>query len=134
LNHTPWQEDWFEDNEDMQALRTSIITIHTALTVSIPRRVVVCLIVHDRSVADDFVVLWQSLAERAKGWADLLKNAAEREQWIVNLERELKEVREATAADKNKLKDEHAEEKRKAVEATAQFNTAATGRSNPYPF
>jgi hypothetical protein len=33
-NHTPWQEDWFEDNEDMQALRTSIITINTALTVS----------------------------------------------------------------------------------------------------
>jgi hypothetical protein len=35
-NHTPWQEDWFEDNEDMQALRTSIITINTALTVSVP--------------------------------------------------------------------------------------------------
>jgi hypothetical protein len=33
-NHTPWQEDWFEDNEDMQALRTSIVTINTALTVS----------------------------------------------------------------------------------------------------
>jgi hypothetical protein len=33
-NHTPWQEDWFEDNEDMQALRTSIITINNALTVS----------------------------------------------------------------------------------------------------
>jgi hypothetical protein len=27
-NHTPWQEDWFEDNEGMQALRTSIITIN----------------------------------------------------------------------------------------------------------
>jgi hypothetical protein len=35
-NHTPWQEDWFEDNEYMQALRTSIITINTALTVSVP--------------------------------------------------------------------------------------------------
>jgi hypothetical protein len=33
-NHTPWQEDWFEDNEDTQALRTSIVTINTALTVS----------------------------------------------------------------------------------------------------
>jgi hypothetical protein len=33
-NHTPWQEDWFEDNEDMQALRTSIVAINTALTVS----------------------------------------------------------------------------------------------------
>jgi hypothetical protein len=42
-NHTPWQEDWFEDNEDMQDLRTSIITINTALMVSVPRRVVVCL-------------------------------------------------------------------------------------------
>jgi hypothetical protein len=36
-NHTPWQEDWFEDNEDMQALRTSIATINNALTVSCPR-------------------------------------------------------------------------------------------------
>jgi hypothetical protein len=35
-NHTPWQEDWFEDNEDMQALRTSIVTINNALTVSCP--------------------------------------------------------------------------------------------------
>jgi hypothetical protein len=33
-NHTPWQEDWFEDNEDMQALRTSIVTINNALTIS----------------------------------------------------------------------------------------------------
>jgi hypothetical protein len=33
-NHTPWQEDWFEDNEDMQALRTSIVTINNTLTVS----------------------------------------------------------------------------------------------------
>jgi hypothetical protein len=40
-NHTPWQEDWFEDNEDIQALRTSIITINTALAVSVPRHVVV---------------------------------------------------------------------------------------------
>jgi septal ring factor EnvC (AmiA/AmiB activator) len=78
--------------------------------------------------------LWQSLAERAKGWADLLKNAAEKEQQIVDLERELKEVCEAAAAEKKRIEDEHAEEKRKAVEATAQFNTVATGRSNPYRF
>jgi hypothetical protein len=32
-NHTPWQEDWFEDIEDMQALQTSIVTINNALTV-----------------------------------------------------------------------------------------------------
>jgi hypothetical protein len=38
-NHTPWQEDWFEDNEDMQDLRTSIVTIHNALTVS-------CLVIY----------------------------------------------------------------------------------------
>jgi hypothetical protein len=35
-NHTPWLEDSFEDNEDMQALRTSIVTINNALTVSFP--------------------------------------------------------------------------------------------------
>jgi hypothetical protein len=40
-NHTPWREDWFEDNEDMQALRTSIVTINNALMVSVLRRVVV---------------------------------------------------------------------------------------------
>jgi hypothetical protein len=79
-------------------------------------------------------VLWQSLADRAKGRADLLKDAAAKEQWIVDLERELKEVREAAVADKKKLEDELAEEKRKAVEATAQFNTMVTSRSNPYPF
>jgi hypothetical protein len=42
-NHTTWQEDWFEDNEDMQALGTSIVTINT-LTVGILRRVVVVCI------------------------------------------------------------------------------------------
>jgi predicted nucleic acid-binding Zn-ribbon protein len=79
-------------------------------------------------------VLWQSLADRAKGRADLLKDAATKEQRIVDLERELKEVREAAAVNKKKLEDELAEEKHKAVEATEQFNTMATGRSNPYPF
>jgi hypothetical protein len=33
-NGTPWQDDIFEDNEDMQTLRTSIVTISDALTVS----------------------------------------------------------------------------------------------------
>jgi hypothetical protein len=33
------------------------------------------------------------------------------------------------AADKRRLEDELAEERRKAVEATAQFKTAAIGRS-----
>jgi hypothetical protein len=34
-NDTPWKDDIFEDNEDMQALRTSIVTINHALTVSL---------------------------------------------------------------------------------------------------
>jgi uncharacterized protein YlxW (UPF0749 family) len=68
------------------------------------------------------------LAERAKGRVDLLKHEEEKEQRIVDLERELKDVREAAAADKKKLEDELAEERRKAVEATSQFNTTATGR------
>jgi predicted nucleic acid-binding Zn-ribbon protein len=79
-------------------------------------------------------VLWQSLADRAKGQAELLKDVTAKEQRIVDLEREVKEVREAATADKKKLKDELAEERRKAMEATAQFNTAATGRSNPCSF
>jgi hypothetical protein len=49
---------------------------------------------------------------------------------IVDLELELKEVREEATAEKRKLEDKLAEEKRKAVEATAQFNTMATGRSS----
>jgi hypothetical protein len=53
---------------------------------------------------------------------------AEKEQRIVDLERELKEVPEAATADKKKLEDELAEERRKAVKATTQFNTTATGR------
>jgi hypothetical protein len=69
---------------------------------------------------------------RAKGRANLLKNATEKEQRIVDLERKLKEVREVAAAEKKRLEDELAEEKRKAVEATTWFNTAATGRSNLY--
>jgi hypothetical protein len=38
-----------------------------------------------------------------------------------------------SGCDKRELK-EVTKEKCKAVEATAQFNTAATGRANPYPF
>jgi hypothetical protein len=33
-DHTPWQDDWFEDNEDMRTLQTSIVTINHALVVS----------------------------------------------------------------------------------------------------
>jgi hypothetical protein len=46
-----------------------------------------------------------------------------KEQRIIDLEQELKQVREAVAAKKKKLEDELSEEKRKATEATAQFNT-----------
>jgi hypothetical protein len=34
-NDTPWQDDIFEDNEDMQAMHTSIVTISHALTVGL---------------------------------------------------------------------------------------------------
>jgi hypothetical protein len=34
-NDTPWQDDIFEDNENMQALRTSIVTINHTLTVGL---------------------------------------------------------------------------------------------------
>jgi uncharacterized protein YlxW (UPF0749 family) len=51
------------------------------------------------------------LAERAKGRAGLLKDTTAKEQRIIDLERELKEVREAAATNKKKLEDELAEEK-----------------------
>jgi histidinol-phosphate/aromatic aminotransferase/cobyric acid decarboxylase-like protein len=54
----------------------------------------------------------------------------EKEQRIIDLEQELKEVREAAAAEKKRLEDELTEEKRKAVEATAQFHIVSTGRPN----
>jgi hypothetical protein len=54
---------------------------------------------------------------------------AEKEQRTLDLERELKEIREAAVAEKKRLEDELAEEKRKAIEAAAQFNTMSTGRS-----
>jgi hypothetical protein len=53
-----------------------------------------------------------------------------KEQRIIDLEQELKQVREAAAAEKKRLEDELAEEKRKAKEAIAQFNTVSIGRSN----
>jgi regulator of sigma D len=62
------------------------------------------------------------LADRAKSQADLLRNVAAKEQRITELEQELKQVREAAAAEKKKLEDELAEEKCKAKEATAHFN------------
>jgi cell division septum initiation protein DivIVA len=66
--------------------------------------------------------------ERAKGRSDLLKDAAKKEQRILDLERQFKEVREAVAAEKKRLEDKLAEEKRKAIEATAQFNTMSISR------
>jgi C4-type Zn-finger protein len=75
-------------------------------------------------------VLWQPLVERANNQADLLKNVAAKEQQITDLEQELKQVREAAATEKNRLEDELTEEKRKAKEATAQFNSVSIGRSN----
>jgi hypothetical protein len=53
-----------------------------------------------------------------------------KEQRIIDLEQELKQVREAAAAEKKRLEDELAEEKRKAKEAIAQFNTVSISRSN----
>jgi hypothetical protein len=55
-----------------------------------------------------------------------LRHAEEKEQRITDLERELKEVREVAAANKKRLEDELAEERRKAMEAITQFNAAAT--------
>jgi peptidoglycan hydrolase CwlO-like protein len=75
-------------------------------------------------------VLWQPLVERARSRVDLLKNATKREQRITNLEQDLKQDREAAAAEKKRLEDELAEEKRKATKATAQFNTLSIGRSS----
>jgi hypothetical protein len=68
------------------------------------------------------------LADQAKNRAHLLKNVAAKDQRITELEKELKQVREAAAAEKKGLEDELAEEKRKAKEATAQFNALAIGK------
>jgi hypothetical protein len=72
--------------------------------------------------------LEQSLADRAKGRADLLKITATTQPRVVELEKELKQVCEAAAADKKKLEDDLAEEERRTWEANAQFNTASIGK------
>jgi hypothetical protein len=33
-NDTPWQEDIFDDNEDMRAVQNAIVTLNVVLTVS----------------------------------------------------------------------------------------------------
>jgi hypothetical protein len=73
-------------------------------------------------------VLEQSLVDRAKGRIDLLKNAVSTQLRVAELEQELKQVCEAPAAEKKKLEDELAEEKRKIQEANAQFNTVNIGK------
>jgi hypothetical protein len=79
-------------------------------------------------------VLEQSLADCVKGRADLLRNATATQLRVVELEQELKKIREAAAAaDKKKLKDELVEERRKTQEADAQFNTASIGKIKILP-
>jgi hypothetical protein len=62
------------------------------------------------------------LADQAKNPFDLLKNAVKKERWVTELEQELKQAREMATAEKKKLEDELAEEKRKAKDATAKSN------------
>jgi hypothetical protein len=57
----------------------------------------------------------------------LLKNEAVTQLRVAELEQELKQVCEAAVAEKKKLKDELAEEKRKTLEASAQFNAVTIG-------
>jgi hypothetical protein len=61
----------------------------------------------------------QALADRAKGRINLLKNVAATLLQVAELEQELKQVREKATAEKKKLEDELAEEKRKTQEANA---------------
>jgi hypothetical protein len=56
-NGTPWQDDIFEDNEDMQALRTSIVTINHVLMVSLLFDVLF-LLMFCRSAANELAVPW----------------------------------------------------------------------------
>jgi hypothetical protein len=69
----------------MQALQTSIVTINHALTVSLLFDVLF-LLTFCRSAANEFAIPWQSLAERAKSWVDLLNNGTKKEQQITDLE------------------------------------------------
>jgi hypothetical protein len=64
-------------------------------------------------------VVEQSLADRAKGRADLLRNVVATQLRVVRLEQELKQVREAAVVEKKRLEDELAEEKHKTEEANA---------------
>jgi hypothetical protein len=61
----------------------------------------------------------QALADRAKGRINLLKNVAATLLQVAELEQELKQVCEKATAEKKKLEDELAEEKRKTQEANA---------------
>jgi hypothetical protein len=72
----------------------------------------------------------QSLADRAKGRADLLKNAATMQLQVVELEQELKQVREMVVADKKKIEDELVEERWKTQEVSSQFSAASIGKIN----
>jgi hypothetical protein len=72
--------------------------------------------------------LEQSLADRAKGRADLLRNVTATQLQVVRLERELKQVREVAAAAKKRLEDELAEESHKTQEADTQFNATSIGK------
>jgi regulator of sigma D len=67
------------------------------------------------------------LVDQTKNRVDLLKNAAEKERRVTELEQELKQVREAATAEK-KLEDELAEKKHKANEVTTQFNALTIGK------
>jgi hypothetical protein len=60
----------------------------------------------------------------------VLKHAAEKEQLIVDLDRELKEVREAAAADKKRLEDSLPRRGARPWRPLRIFNTAAPGRSS----
>jgi hypothetical protein len=63
----------------------------------------------------------QSLADHAKGRADLLKNVAATQLRVVELEQEM------AAVDEKNLEDELAEEKWKTQVANTQFNAANIG-------
>jgi hypothetical protein len=73
-------------------------------------------------------VLYQAHVDHAKGRIDLFKNAKATQRRVIELEQELKQVCEAAVAEKKKLKDELAEEKRKTQEANVQFNVVTIGK------
>jgi Sec-independent protein translocase protein TatA len=73
-------------------------------------------------------VLYQVLADRAKGRIDLPKNAKATQRWVTELKQDLKHVCEVVAVEKKKLEDELTEEKRKTQAADAQFNAVSIGK------